>query len=79
MQEEAGGLRFYLLPKLPTVPEGNGSLLPSRSKSAELPNLNRCTILLRSFCNWYTAHMTVRGTKDRAVLARKDTSNLEGW
>ena len=34
---------------------------------------------LRSFCNWYTAHMTVRGTKDRAALARKDTSNLEGW
>ena len=31
------------------------------------------------FRNWYTGHLTIRATTDRSVLARKETSNIDGW
>eukprot|EP00802_Teleaulax_amphioxeia_P021989 Tamp_22395.p1 GENE.Tamp_22395~~Tamp_22395.p1 ORF type:complete len:279 (-),score=28.29 Tamp_22395:253-1005(-) len=31
------------------------------------------------FRNWYTARLTIRATKDRAVLSNKDKDCLKGW
>jgi hypothetical protein len=36
------------------------------------------TALARSFRNWYTARLTIRATKDRAVLSNKDKDCLKG-